>query len=243
MWGTVLVFALIAATEPARMGIAAFLVSCPRPMLHLLAYWLGLMASGVGGALVALFLLRDFTAPVIRVVASAFTNPVVPFIQIALGVVAFATAVTLAVRSPARQPAPVSVSGGEPSATVALEPKAPTVFSRLSWSSLFENKSAGMAFVAGLCTSTQLVEYWGAIMVIMASEAAAATQVGAVVMWALVAYAVIEIPLISHVVSPTKTQLIVERLHTWMRANRRPVFAFLLGAVGVFMVANGVGAV
>jgi hypothetical protein len=240
MWVTVLVFALIAATEPVRIGITAFLISCPRPMLNLLAYWVGLMATSVGAALVALFWLRDFMVPVMRVVTSAATNPIVPPILIILGVLALTTAARLAVRSSVRQPVTAPVPGSDPSALV-LQPKTPTIFSRLSWPGLLERRSVGMAFVAGLFTSTQIIEYWGAILVILASGAAVGAQVSAAVMFTLVSFAIVEIPLVSYLASPAKTQAVVEQLHDWIRARRRLVFASILGAVGVLMVANGMG--
>jgi hypothetical protein len=239
MWGTVLVFALIAATEPVRMGITAFLISCPRPMLNLLAYWLGLMAASIGAALVALFLLRDFMLPVVRVVTSVAASPVVPPTQIALGVLALTTAAMLAVRSSVRQAAHAPMPGGDPSALV-LEPKTRTVFSRLSWPALLEGKSAGMAFVAGLGTSTQLIEYWGAILAILVSGTAAGTQISAVLVYTLVAFAIVEIPLVGHLASPAKAQAVIMQLHDWIRARRRPVFALFIGAVGVLLIANGV---
>jgi hypothetical protein len=47
MWVTVLVLGLMAATDPVRIGIAALLISRPRPLRNLLAFWLGGMATGI----------------------------------------------------------------------------------------------------------------------------------------------------------------------------------------------------
>lgn len=238
MWGAVLVFALAAAQEPVRIGIVVLLISRPRPIHNLLAFWLGLMASGIGAALAALFLLRDFMLPVVRVVTSAATNPVVPPIQVALGVLALSIAAMLAMPSSVRQAAYALVPRDDPSA-LALQPKTPTVFSRLSWRNLLGGGSPGMALVAGLTNATQL-EFFGAMTVILASRAGVGTQVSAALMFTLVAFAVAEIPLVSYLVSPARTQGAVMRLHDWLRTHRRPIFVFTLGAVGVFMVANGV---
>jgi Sap, sulfolipid-1-addressing protein len=242
MWGIVLFFAFTAAHDPVRIGIVALLISRPRPMPHLVAYWLGLKAMGFGAALAALFLLGDFILSVTRVVTSAARNPVVPPIQIALGVVALSTAAMLAAPSSVRQAAYALVPGGDPSAQV-LQPKTPTVFSRLSWRRLLADGSPRMAFVVGLGTATPLIEFWGAMMVIVASRAGAGAQVIAALMWILVAYAIAEIPLVSYLASPAKTQAVVMRLHDWLRAHGRPIFVLVLGVVGVFMVASGVGRV
>ncbi|MCW2652476.1 MAG: hypothetical protein QOE41_4473 [Mycobacterium sp.] len=240
MWGGVLFFAISAAQDPVRIGIMVLLISRQRPMHNLLAYWLGLMASGFGTGLVALFLLRDFMLPVVRVVTSVAKSPVVPPIQIALGALALSTAAMLAVRSSVRQAAYAPTPGGDACAPV-LQPRAPNVSSRLSWSRLLKGESLGSAFVAGLLTSTQFVEFWGAMIVILASRAGAVTQVGSALMFALVAFAIVEIPLVGCLVSPAKTQAVVMPVHGWLRAHRRAVFTFVLCVVGLFMVTSGVG--
>jgi hypothetical protein len=242
MWGLVLFFALTAAQDPVRIGIVMLLISRPRPMPHLLAFWLGLKAMGFGAALAALFLLSDFIGSITQVVTSATRNPVVPPIQIALGVVALSTAAMLTAPSSVRQAAYALVPGGDPSAQV-LQPKTPTVFSRLSWRRLLEDGSPRMAFVVGLGTATPLIEFWGAMMVIVASGAGAGTQVIAALMWTLLAYAIVEIPLVGYLASPAKTQAVVMRLHDWLRAHGRAIFVLSLCVGGVLMVANGVSRV
>lgn len=240
MWGTVLVFALISATEPIRIGVTALLVALPRPMLNMFAYWLGLMTSGFGLAVVALCLLRDFTLPVVRVLTSAIESPIVPPIQISFGVVALLLAVMFALRFPARQAASVSAMVGEQS---GLGGTKTTVFSRLSWPALVERGSTRMAFFAGLGTSTPPLEYWGAIMAILASGAAAGTQLSAALLFILVSFAIAEFPLVSYLVSPAKTQVVVMQLHGWLRAHRQPLFVFCLGMFGALMIAGGAGLV
>jgi hypothetical protein len=139
-----------------------------------------------------------------------------------------------------RQAAHALMPGGDSSALV-LQPKTPTVFSRLPLSGLYKPRSLGMAFVAGLCTSTQLVEFWGAMMVILASGAGASSQVSAALMFTLLAFAMVEIPLVSYLVAPAKTQAVVMQLHCWFRAHRRPIVVFVLAVVGVVMMTKGVG--
>jgi hypothetical protein len=251
MWGLVLLFALSAAQDPLRIGVMTLLIARPRPMHNLLAYWLGLMATGFGAALAALFLLRDFMLPVVRVVTSIAASPVVPPIQIALGVLALSAAAMLVAPSAVRRATYALMPGGDPSlgvlqpnpdcdcSAVALQPKLPAVFSRVSC--LLNGKSLGMAFVAGLCTSTQVIECGAAMIAILASGAGAGTRFSAALLFSLVAFAIVEIPLVSCLVSPAGTKAIVMRLHDWLRAYRRPIFVLMICVVGVFMVANGVG--
>ncbi len=242
MWSAVLLLGLISAIEPVRIGITALLIARPRPMLNLLVYWLGLMATAVGVAMVALFWLRDFMIPIARVVNSAATSLVVPVVQIVIGLLAVPTAAMIAMRSPVPQAAQVSVPAGDSFAPV-VQANTPITLSRLSWTHLLEGRSLGMAFVAGLCSATPPVEYFGAIAVILASGAAVGPQVGAALVFALVAFVIAEIPLVSYLASPAKTQAVLLKLHDWLRAHRRPILASMLGVFGVLMLVYGVGGV
>jgi hypothetical protein len=242
MWSAVLLLALISAIDPVRIGITALLIARPRPMLNLLVYWLGLMATAVGVAMVALFWLRDFMIPIARVVNSAATSLVVPVVQIVIGLLAVPTAAMIAMRSPVSQAAQVSVPAGDPFAPV-VQANTPTTLSRLSWTNLLEGRSLGMAFVAGLCSATPPVEYFGAIAVILASGAAVGPQVSAALVFAVVAFVIAEIPLVSYLASPAKTQAVVLKLRDWLRAHRRPILASVLGVFGVLMLVYGVGGV
>jgi hypothetical protein len=256
MWGTVLFLALIAAMEPQRIGIAAILAGLRRPMHHLFAFWLGLMTAGLALALVGMFLLRDFLVPFTQFLKSAAKSLAVPPVQITFGVLALLIAVAIVVRSSARRaaPAPVPVpvlvpvggpSGleGDPSGLEVVS-KRPNVFAlrRTSWSALLDRGSVKLAFVAGLITSSPPLEFWGAVLAIVASGAAASTQVSAYLMYMLVGYSIAEIPLVSYLVSPAKTQVVVMRLQGWLRAHQRQIFIFILSVVGVLMVGGGVSA-
>ncbi len=70
MSSAVLVLSLLVALDPVRIGITALLISRPRPMLNLFAFWLGGMAAGIATALIVLLFLRDFTISFMR--ASGF---------------------------------------------------------------------------------------------------------------------------------------------------------------------------
>jgi Sap, sulfolipid-1-addressing protein len=176
------------------------------------------MAMGFGAALAALFLLRDFMLPVMRDVTYA-TTP-----------------------SSVRQAAYALVPGGNPSAQ-ALQLKTPTVFSRLSWRRLLEDGSPRIAFVGGLTKSMPPIEFWGAMMVTLTSGVGAGAQVGA---------ARPSCSLSWHMRAPRFLSLATRhrrrrrkpfamRPHNWLRAHCRPIFVCILGAVGLFMVTNGVG--
>ena len=251
MWGTVLFFAIVCAAEPTRIAITAMLVALPRPFPNLLAFWIGLLISGAALALAGMVLLRDYLPRIVQTLRLVTSSPALPPIKIAFGVLAIFIVATLVARSRARQMAsvapvaPVPVPIGGPSG-LELQPNKPSAFSlralsRISWPALVERGSVGMAFMAGLAMSAPPLEFWGAVLAILASGAAAGTQVSAVVVFMLVGYAIAEIPLICYLAAPSKTRSFVARLHGWLGLHRRPIFLTCLSAFGVLMIAGGVG--
>ena len=248
MWGTVLFFALICAVEPTRIGLAAVLVALPRPFLNLLAFWIGLVIAGFGLALAGLFLLRDYLPRIIHAFRFATASPAVPPIKIAFGVLAILVAALLVARSRMRQAAPVPVSVPVPFSGPSGSEFQKNKLSLLSPMSLprrlpvlVQNGSVGMAFIAGVCTSAPPLEFWGAVLAILASGATGGTQVSAVIVFLLVGYAIAEIPLVCYLAAPSRTRSIVARLHGWLRSHGRPISLSCLGVFGVLMIAGGMG--
>jgi hypothetical protein len=78
---------------------------------------------------------------------------------------------------------------------------------------------------------------------IMASGAAIGTQVSAAIAWVVVMFAVVEIILLSYLVTPAKTQAVLRLLHDWALAHRRQVVVATFAAVGVALVAHGMGSI
>ena len=83
------------------------------------------------------------------------------------------------------------------------------------------------------------VDYLAVLALIVASGAAAATQVGAFLMFNVVAFAFVEIPLISYLVAPDRTRATLSALQDWLRSRRRRDVAVLLAAVGCVLLGAG----
>ena len=100
-----------------------------------------------------------------------------------------------------------------------------------------------VAFVAGLALATPPVEYLAAMVAILASGATAAEQLGAAVMFTVVAFTVVEVPLITYLATPAKTLAVVQRLNLWISERRQAIPALVVGAIGVSLVATAFGKV
>ena len=65
------------------------------------------------------------------------------------------------------------------------------------------------------------MDYLAALAVIVASGTAALTQVGALVIFHVVAFALVEIPLLAYLLAPQQTRASMIALHNWIRSRRR----------------------
>ena len=240
MCSPVLLLSVLAAIDPVRIGIVALLISRPRPMVKLLAFWLGGMAAGIAASFGVLLILRGFAAALIRVAVSALSSPIAGQIQVVIGVLAVSIVALIAVRFWARQGTPVPVTGGV-SSVLAREPNTPTGSRRLAIRRQLEGGSLAAAFVAGLALATPPAEYLAAIVSILASGATAAAQVGAALMFTVVAFTVAEVPLICYLATPAKTLAIMQRLNTWISTHRQAIPAVVVGAFGALLVVTGMG--
>jgi Sap, sulfolipid-1-addressing protein len=240
MWSAVLALSLIAAIDPIRIGIVVLLISRPRPMVSLLAFWLGGMAAGTAAALVLVVYLRDLTLSVMRTLLSAIGSPAAAHVRLAIGVLVLLIAGLIAARFRVRQHVPVRRTGEEVSVLV-LEPDTRNGSSRLSIRRQLEGGSLAVAFIAGIGWATPPVEYLAAIIAILASGAAATAQVSAALMFTVVAFTVAEIPLVSYLAMPEKTVAVVLRLHHWIRARRQAILTVFVCTFGVLLVVSGAG--
>ena len=236
MCSAVCLLSLLVAMDPVRIGITALLLSRQRPMVNLLVFWLGGMAAGIVTALVVLLFLRDYADSVIQQVISVFSSPTAAYIHVAVG----ALAMLIAARMWARQRAPVPVPAGG-SSVLVMERDEPSTSSRLSIRGLLDGGSLAMPFVAGLALATPPVEYLAALIAILASGTTVGEQFAAALMFTLIAFTVVETPLVTYLVAPVKTLAAVQRLNDWIGARRQAIPAVVLGVFGVLLVLTGIG--
>lgn len=212
MWITLLVMAVAVSLEPFRIGMAVLMLNRPQPLRQLVAFLCGGFAMGTSVGLIVLFVLNPALLG-----SRHFT---LPRVQIVIGVLALVVAAVLV--SGVRLPG----SGNQ---------------GRLStWAGRLANGSSlWVAVLAGLGIALPSVDYLAALAVILASGASAGTQVGALVGFNVVAFALVEIPLLSYLVAPDRTRAAMGALHGWVRSRRRRDVAVLLAAIGALLVGVG----
>ncbi len=221
MWVTLMVMAIMVSVEPVRIGFTVMMLSRPRPVLQLFAFLCGGFAMGLGVGLVVLFILQR------RLITA--TNLTVPKVQIAIGLLAILIAAVLAMNISARlfQRRPRGGAGAVPTESARAR-------------HLPRGTSLWVAAVLGTGIALPSVDYMAALAVILASGAGAATQAGALLLFNVVAFALVEIPLVAYLVAPEKTRALLAALNDWIRSRRRREVAALLAAIGCVMLAVGI---
>jgi hypothetical protein len=95
------------------------------------------------------------------------------------------------------------------------------------------------AGVAGLGIALPSIDYVAALALIVASGTTAATQFGALLLFNVVAFALVEIPLLCYLAAPERTRSMLAAVYDWLRAQGRRGVALLLAAVGCVLVGVG----
>jgi hypothetical protein len=219
MWITLLAMAVAVSLEPFRIGMTVLMINRPRPGLQLLAFLTGGFAMGTTVGLIVLFILRPALG------SAHFT---LPRVQIIVGVVLLINAALVA--------SGVMSKRGDGSAGLnsrRFEPLATRT------RQLLNGRSLWTASVAGLGIALPSVDYLAVLALIVASGAAASAQFGALLLFNVVAFGFVEIPLLSFLVAPDRTRTAVSALQDWLRSRRRRAVTIVLAAVGCVLLAAG----
>lgn len=158
-----------------------------------------------------------------------------PKVQILIGVLALLVAAVLTVQ--------VCISSEPPAESPvdsASGPPKPSKWAPRPLARLLNGDSLWVAGVAGLGIALPSVDYLAALAVILTSGAAATTQVGALLMFNVVAFALIEIPLAAYLLAPDTTRAWTAALNNWIRSRRRLEVATLLAGVSCLLLAVGI---
>jgi Sap, sulfolipid-1-addressing protein len=249
VWIYVLYMGFALALDPFRLGFALVLTSRRRPMANLFAFWLGGMTAGIGLAVCALLLLRDFTQGAVRSAMSVFDHvrsSVSIFaggrLQITLGVLVLLGVIILRIRARARVEDRVAVGSGGLSEVVD-PPRTPG--SILTWFAdrthdMLKSELIWPVFVAGAASTIPPIDGVAMLAVIMASRADLGTQFSAFIVFILLMLAIVEIPLVSYLVWPGRTAVLVQQVQNWIQGHLRQIMQTLLTMAGFTFLIQGV---
>jgi hypothetical protein len=262
MWSSVVVLALLGALNPVRLGLALLVISRPRPVKNLLAFWVGCLIASIAILLVPLVALH--VAPMFRPLAQNLASPAtvasstVRHIQIGMGLFALSIAVLTTVRFLARRRAHLPTKGGN-TTTMVLDSNAPIAIKRLLGGpqdesaegksairrlpgrarNAWANGSSWVALMIGLGSGPTPDGVLYVLAIIVPSGAAIGTQISAAIAFVVGMLAIVEIMLVCYLATPAKTHAAVQRLHDWVLAHRQQVLVAVCTVAGISLVAQG----
>jgi hypothetical protein len=219
MWITLLAMAVAVSLEPFRIGMTILMINRPRPLLQLLAFLSGGFAMGIAVGVIVLFVLRPALG------SAHFT---LPRVQVVVGALLLVNAAVVATGVVAKR------GGG--SDGLAARKRGPLATRTRQ---LLDGRSLWTAGVAGLGIALPSIDYLAVLALIVASGAAASVQVGALLLFNVVAFGFVEIPLICYLVAPERTRATLTTLQDWLRTRRRSAVTILLTAVGLVLLGAG----
>jgi hypothetical protein len=219
VWITLLVMAVAISLEPFRISMTVLLINRPRPLLQLLAFLAGGFAMGTAVGVIVLFVLRPALG------SSHFT---LPRVQIVIGALALVAAAAVATGLLGRKRGEDSADRADRTGPLATRAR-----------QLLNGRSLWTAGLAGLGIALPSVDYLAVLAVIAASGTGAATQFAALVLFQVVAFGLVEVPLIAYLIAPDRTRATLAALNDWLRSRRRREVSALLAAVGLVLLGVG----
>jgi hypothetical protein len=167
-------------------------------------------------------------------------------LQITVGLLALVGLAVILARAKAatRVVAAPPIVGGGNTALMLEEQPPPGRMARLGarTHAMLDGDAVWPAFAVGLITSFPPYEGVVVLAFIMASGAAITTQFSAFILFTLLVLAVIEIPLVSYLVIPEKTEAVMLRIQHWLRTYRAQIAQVILGGTGVAFLMQGIAA-
>lgn len=258
MWGDVLGLALFVSLNPMLLALILLMISRPRPIPNLLAFWIGCLIVNIPVWLVplmALHLVPSFESWA-QELATPSTDTGIQPLQFGTGVFCLLVAgwMTLRLlRQRVAEPVPVAV-GGNASTPPESEESGPTggggVFAgvRARFRRLvsrakeaWENGAVWVSLVFGLAYVPPPPLVLLVNTIIVASGATVGTQVVAVLVFIVTMLAVFEIALLGYVIAPNRTEAVLQPIHDWARTHRMQVMLALFAIVGLWQVVTGAG--
>lgn len=221
----VLLLAAGAAVSPTILAVVIVILHRPRPGRLLAAYLVGGMLTSVAVGIAIVTSLNELD------VDTSSNSVVGPGVDLTVGALALLVAFVLATdrdtwfearRREHREDRPT----------------------RDPWSErVLSHGSAPIAFAVGVALNLPGAFYLVALKDIAEVQDGTTAQIFAIVLFNLVMFVLVELPLLGYALRPETTQARVERLNDWMSRHSRQIVIAVAGFIGVYLIARGLAAV
>lgn len=234
MWTTVLILALAVNFEPTRPTLVPLMLARPRPILQLVALFIGSFGTGLIAGILVLFVFHQTP------LGTDKTNGAKA--QIAIGIFALLLAALAASNISwrrSRRDTLVDVPPGAGGEAVEPEQRPMEKIAERARAILRKGNSPILSCVLGMGIGLPSVDYLAVLVVIGASGATPAVQSAALLAFLLLGNVFIVIPLVTFIAAPEQTRVWIDRFQTWIRRRSRREFAAVIFVVGVIQIVLG----
>ena len=232
--GTILLLGLAAAVYPQLLAVVVVILTRPSPRPLLWACYLGSVCVGLGCGLAVLAIFRSSCS-----VAGTSSNRLGPSAYLIIGVIAIAVAILAATRRGRGVFGRDIPRLGRRDRNGEQAPGAVKRVTSRSHEALREGSLTFAAVVGGLLAVPgpfDLLAFGH-----MARGGYTTFELGVlIVVFTLIKFLLIEVPIVSYAISPAGTSARVSRFSNWMAANKLEVIAAVVGMVGVVLIVRGI---
>jgi hypothetical protein len=228
--GNLIPLALAAAFYPTLLAVVVIILTRPNPARLLAAFLIGGMLTSVAVGLIVLAIIESSGA-----VGSNSSHSISPTIDIIVGLLSLALAFLIATGRPlpfAERRA--ARKAGKAESEAEGEAKDP-------WTQrILKRDSLGLAFGLGIILDLPSVWYLAALKDIAHADNSTAHDVALVVLFNVIMFALIEIPLVFYVLAPERAAARVARFDSWARGHLRQIGATVAAVIGAYLLINGI---
>ena len=218
----VLALAVCAAFYPTLLAGVIVILAQPEPRRQLAAFYAGGMTMSLAAGLALLFLLDgSFRDP---------GSPASAGVDLVAGLLTLLAAWAIGTGRVARLPRPRPRRASAAATGVAGGSRLQRTLAR---------GSITLAFAVGLVLNLPGIWYLAALKQIATDQHGPAADVALVVLFNVIMFALVEIPLAGYLVAPQRTAAAVRAFDAWLRAHARGVGLSIAVTVGVYLVVKG----
>ena len=224
MNATFFVLAFLAALNPKLLGVDLLLMNMRRRVLMFVCFLLGGMGVALTVGLLDVLVLH---ANAIKTQVSVSAG-----LDVALGVPLLVIGALVATdRLHGRRRAPAQAGHGQ---APKKDPK------KDEWAQrLLRKPRYGLIVLIGVGCGLPGGVYLAALHTLVTGKSSTATQVVAVIVFVLIEFLLVIIPLVFLVISPEGAQAQTKRAEDWLMSHARELIAAVILFVGAYMVING----
>ena len=103
----------------------------------------------------------------------------------------------------------------------------------------FANDSPWLAWVAGVAIGMPTPYYLAAIAIVLKAGVSIGTQLAALVVFNVAAFALVIYPLIDYLRAPEATRARIEAVQAWILSHERLAIALVAGVIGAYLLIKG----